>query len=125
LGRCTKEDPSEEGIDSSTPVTILVDISPDHYDRILSEFSEESPMYVILKNGSVLHLLMEAMNLGCTNDSRSCRDVLSGTVTEIEEAIRLSVSRFGRTIDRRQDDRSKVLVIFRSLSELASRFRCA
>ena len=34
---------------------ILVDISPDHYDRILSEFDEESRIYAILKNGLVLH----------------------------------------------------------------------
>jgi hypothetical protein len=36
-------------------VKILIDISPDHYDRILSEFTEESRIYVILKNGLVLH----------------------------------------------------------------------
>ena len=34
---------------------ILLDISPEHYDRILSEFSEESRIYAILKNGLVLH----------------------------------------------------------------------
>ena len=34
---------------------ILVDISPEHYDRILSEFAEESRIYAILKNGLVLH----------------------------------------------------------------------
>ena len=34
---------------------ILVDLSPEHYDRILNEFSEESRMYAILKNGLVLH----------------------------------------------------------------------
>jgi len=42
-------------IDSSNPVQILVDISPEHYDRILSEFDEESPVYAILKNGLALH----------------------------------------------------------------------
>ena len=42
-------------IDSNSPVKILVDISPEHYDRILSEFSEESRIYAILKNGLVLH----------------------------------------------------------------------
>jgi hypothetical protein len=36
-------------------VKILVDISPEHYDRILSEFAEESRIYAILKNGLVLH----------------------------------------------------------------------
>ena len=34
---------------------ILLDISPEHYDRLLSEFSEESPMYPILKNDLVIH----------------------------------------------------------------------
>src|SRR5262245_51072007 len=34
---------------------IVVDISPEHYDRILNEFSEEPRMYAILKNGLVLH----------------------------------------------------------------------
>ena len=34
---------------------ILVDLSPEHYDRILNEFSEETRMYAILKNGLVLH----------------------------------------------------------------------
>jgi hypothetical protein len=42
-------------IDSSTPVKILVDISPEHYDRILSEVDEESRIYAVLKNGLVLH----------------------------------------------------------------------
>jgi hypothetical protein len=35
-------------------VKILIDISPEHYDRILSEFTEESRMYAILKNGVVI-----------------------------------------------------------------------
>ena len=34
---------------------ILVDISPEHYDRLLSQFTEESRIYAILKNGLVLH----------------------------------------------------------------------
>ncbi len=34
---------------------ILLDISPEHYDRILSEFDEESRIYAILKNGLVIH----------------------------------------------------------------------
>ena len=34
---------------------ILIDILPQHYDRILSEFTEESRMYAILKNGLVIH----------------------------------------------------------------------
>jgi hypothetical protein len=36
-------------------VKILVDISPEHYDRLLSQFTEESRMYAILKNGVVIH----------------------------------------------------------------------
>ena len=34
---------------------ILIDISLEHYDRILSEFTEESRIYAILKNGLVIH----------------------------------------------------------------------
>ena len=34
---------------------ILLDILPEHYDRLLSEFSEESRNYAILKNGVVIH----------------------------------------------------------------------
>jgi len=36
---------------------ILIDISPEHYDRLLSEFTEESRIYAILKNGLVIHHL--------------------------------------------------------------------
>jgi hypothetical protein len=36
-------------------VKILIDISPEHYDRLLKEFSEESRIYAILKNGLVIH----------------------------------------------------------------------
>jgi hypothetical protein len=36
-------------------VKILIDILPKHYDRLLSEFTEESRMYAILKNGLVIH----------------------------------------------------------------------
>ena len=34
---------------------ILIDILPEHYDRLLSEFSEESRIYAILKNDVVIH----------------------------------------------------------------------
>ena len=34
---------------------ILIKISPDHYDRLLSRISEESRMYAVLKNGIVMH----------------------------------------------------------------------
>jgi hypothetical protein len=33
----------------------LIDISPEYYDRLLSEFTEESRIYAILKNGLVIH----------------------------------------------------------------------
>jgi hypothetical protein len=36
-------------------VKILIDISPEHYDRLLSEFIEESRIYAILKNGLIIH----------------------------------------------------------------------
>jgi hypothetical protein len=32
-----------------------IDISPEHYYRLLSEFTEESRIYAILKNGLVIH----------------------------------------------------------------------
>ena len=79
---------------------ILVDISPEHYDRILSEFNEESRIYAILKNGLVLH------HFEAGNDIRTveilcekfhARMILAAAemccpeaVAEIEEAIRLS-----------------------------------
>jgi hypothetical protein len=36
-------------------VKILIDISPEHYDRLLSRLTEESGIYAILKNGLVIH----------------------------------------------------------------------
>jgi hypothetical protein len=36
-------------------VKILIDISPEHYDRLLSEFTEQSRIYAILENGLVIH----------------------------------------------------------------------
>jgi hypothetical protein len=32
-----------------------IDISPEHYDRLLSEFTEESRIYAIFKNDLVIH----------------------------------------------------------------------
>jgi hypothetical protein len=68
-------------------VKILVDISPEHYDRILSEFDEESRIYAVLKNGLVLHhfeggndirtVEILCRQISCTDDPRCCRDVLS------------------------------------------------
>jgi ribonuclease HIII len=81
-------------------VKILIDISPEHYDRLLSEFTEESRIYAILKNGVVIH------HFEGTNDSRmveilcdkfharmilaAAEGVCPEAAPEIEEAIRLS-----------------------------------
>jgi len=87
-------------IDSSTPVKILVDILPEHYDRMLSEFEEESPIYAILKNGLVLHHFeagedVRTVEILC--DKFHARIILAAAemycpeaVAESEEAIRLS-----------------------------------
>ena len=79
---------------------ILVDISPQHYDRILNEFSEESRMYAILKNGLVLHHFEAGNDFGTVEilcDKFHAWLILAAAemycpeaVTEIEEAIRLS-----------------------------------
>jgi hypothetical protein len=42
----------------------LIDISPEYYDRLLSEFTEESRFYAILKNGVVTHHFEQATILG-------------------------------------------------------------
>jgi hypothetical protein len=34
---------------------ILIEISPEYYDSLLSCISTESPMYAVLKNGVVIH----------------------------------------------------------------------
>jgi hypothetical protein len=81
-------------------VKILIDISPEHYDRILSEFTEESRMYAILKNGLVIHHFEESgefrtVEILCEKfharmilaaAEMFCPEAASG----IEEAIRLS-----------------------------------
>jgi hypothetical protein len=38
-----------------SPVKILVEISPEYYDRLLNGISEASRMYAVLKNGVVMH----------------------------------------------------------------------
>ena len=79
---------------------ILIDISPEHYDRILSEFTEESRIYAILKNGLVIHHF-EAGNefrmVEILCDKFHARMILAAAeiycpeaAAEIEEAIRLS-----------------------------------
>jgi hypothetical protein len=76
-------------------VKILIDISPEHYDRLLSEFIEESRMYAILKNGLVIHHEFRTVEILC--DKFHARMILAAAeiycpeaAPEIEEAIRLS-----------------------------------
>ena len=79
---------------------ILVDISPEHYDRLLSQFTEESRMYAILKNGLVIHHFeagndFRTVEILC--DKFHARMILAAAeiycpeaAAEIEESIRLS-----------------------------------
>ena len=79
---------------------ILLDISPEHYDRILSEFTEESRMYAILKNGLVIHHFEasnEVRTVEILCEKFHARMILAvaelvcpEAAAEIEEAIRLS-----------------------------------
>jgi hypothetical protein len=81
-------------------VKILIDISPEHYDRLLSNFAEESRIYAILKNGLVIHHV-EAGNQFRTVEilceKFHARMILAAAemycpeaAAEIEQAIRLS-----------------------------------
>jgi hypothetical protein len=81
-------------------VKILIDISPEHYDRLLSRFTEESRIYAVLRNGLVIHHF-EASNefrmveILCENfDARMIlavsEMVCPEAAAEIEESIRLS-----------------------------------
>jgi hypothetical protein len=81
-------------------VKILIDISPEHYDRLLSNFTEESRIYAILKNGLVIHHF-ETGNVSKTIEilckKFRARMILAvaemfcpEAAAEIEEAIRLS-----------------------------------
>lgn len=79
---------------------ILIDVSPEHYDRLLSELSEESRIYAILKNGVVIHQFeagYESRTVEILCDKFHARMILTiaeivcpEAVAEIEEAIRLS-----------------------------------
>ena len=79
---------------------ILIDISPKHYDRLLSEFTEESRIYAILKNGLVIHHFEaghEFRTVEILCDKFHARMILAAAeiycpeaAAEIEEAIRLS-----------------------------------
>jgi len=81
-------------------VKILIDISPEYYNRILSEFTEESQMYAILKNGLVIHHFeanKEFRTVEILCEKLHARMILAAAemfcpqaVAEIEEAIRLS-----------------------------------
>jgi len=81
-------------------VKILIDISPEHYDRILSEFTEDSRMYAILKNGLGIHHFEadnEFRTVEILCDKFHARMILAAAeifcpeaAAEIEEAIRLS-----------------------------------
>ena len=79
---------------------ILIDISTEHYDRLLSQFTEESSIYAILKNGLVIHHFEagnEFRTVEILCDKFHARMILAAAeiycpeaTAEIEEAIRLS-----------------------------------
>ena len=79
---------------------ILIDISPEYYDRLLGEFSEESHIYAILKNGVVIHHFEagdEFRTVEILCEKFHARMILAAAemycpeaAAEIEEAIRLS-----------------------------------
>jgi hypothetical protein len=81
-------------------VKILIAISPEYYDRLLSEFSEESHIYTILKNGVVIHHFEagdEFRTVEILCEKFHARMILAAAemycpeaAAEIEEAIRLS-----------------------------------
>jgi hypothetical protein len=81
-------------------VKILIDISPEYYDRLLSEFSEESRIYAILRNGVVIHHFEaddEFRTVEILCEKFHARMILAvaeifcpEAAAEIEEAIRLS-----------------------------------
>ncbi|HXV79815.1 MAG TPA: hypothetical protein VEG60_08040 [Candidatus Binatia bacterium] len=79
---------------------ILIDISPEHYDRLLSQFTEESGIYAILKNGLVIHHFEAGKDLRTVKilcEKYHARMILAvaelycpEAAPGIEEAIRLS-----------------------------------
>ena len=79
---------------------ILVDISPEHYDRLLSQFAEDSRIYAILKNGLVLHRFEDGNEFRTVEilcDKFYARMILAAAeiycpeaAAEIKESIRLS-----------------------------------
>ncbi|HSE91184.1 MAG TPA: hypothetical protein VLJ79_33555 [Candidatus Binatia bacterium] len=79
---------------------ILLEISPEHYDRLLSGVSEESTLYAVLKNGVVIHRTKAGtgrrmIEILCDKfHARMLRSLAKNlspqAVPEIEKAIRLS-----------------------------------
>jgi hypothetical protein len=77
-----------------------IDISPEHYDRILGEFTEEFHIYAILKTGLVIHHFeasIEFRTVEILSDKFHARMILAAAemfcpeaAPDIEEAIRLS-----------------------------------
>jgi hypothetical protein len=81
-------------------VKILIDISPKYYDRLLSQFTEKSYIYAILKNGLVVHYFEadnEFRTVEILCEKFHARMILAvaeifcpEAAAEIEEAIRVS-----------------------------------
>ncbi len=79
---------------------ILIDITPEHYDRLLGQFTEESDIYAILKNGLVIHYFEAGKDLRTIEilcEKFHARMILAvaemycpEAAATIEEAIRLS-----------------------------------
>jgi hypothetical protein len=79
---------------------ILLEISPEHYDRLLSGVSEKSALYGVLKNGVVVQSIKKGtrskmIEILCEKFHarmlRSLAENLSPqAVPQIEKAIRLS-----------------------------------
>jgi hypothetical protein len=89
-----------QGIANLSALKILIDISTAHYDNLLSQFTEESRIYAILKNGLVIHHfegVKEFRTVEILCDKFHARMILAAAETycpeaaaEIEESIRLS-----------------------------------
>jgi hypothetical protein len=78
----------------------MLEISPEHYDRLLSGVSEESSLYPVLKNGVVIHRTKtgtggKMIEILCDKfHARMLRSLAKNlspqAVPQIEKAIRLS-----------------------------------
>jgi hypothetical protein len=79
---------------------IMLEISPEHYDRLLSGVSEKSPLYGVLKDGVVIHRTKAGtrsrmIEILCEKfHARMLRSLAANlspqAVPQIEKAIRLS-----------------------------------